>query len=414
MEKFILSPKKRTVFIMGAGASKDDNIPIQNEILEKIINGDFAFEHKKEELKDKNIIKEYKRIASQIRKFINKTFGKTAIKNLSLESLFNILETAQEQRENIGKIELRDIRSYYRDLIQGIMYVTRTDADIEKHNVKTFIDKKTPILSPYTEMGVKIYQKYKSDTINFSFINFNYDICLDRVILSMHDKDENRSFDLDYAIDLGNHALNKEHEFWFGKPRSKRVFLLRPHGSVNWLFCRSCGHVFSKLTRQNRIADIKEGTKCYFCELSHLEPYIVYPSYNRIYENKHLLKIWMYIEDLLRNADKWCFIGYSLPEADRYFSYVLTHIYNYRKAIKTTPEVSVVNLNKIVKKQKEMLASLRGCGSKNCSAVKETEDYFKEIISDKDVFNKFDVYFNDVKKYECSFKDFTDKHFEVI
>lgn len=408
MGKFILSPHKKTVFIMGAGASKDDNIPIQNEILEKILKGDFAYKSKNA----KKGVKEYNRISSQVKKLVSSAFGKNATRSLSLESLFNILETALTQRQNIGVIDLREIRQYYRDLIQGIMYVTRTDADADIHNVKKNTAKPKEIASPYTQMGVQIFKKYKAAKANFSFINFNYDICLDRVLLSMHDKSSEKSFDLDYGIDLGNYSLNEGHKFWFGKPRNRRVYLLRPHGSVNWLFCRSCGQVFSKLTRQNRAIDIREGTKCYLCRLSNLEPYIVYPSYNRIYENKHLVKIWMYIEELLAEADKWCFIGYSLPEADKFFTYVLTRTYNYRKALKSVPEVSVVNINKAVKKQEEMIAMLKGCDT-SCGNIREAENYFADIMRDKDIFGKFGIYFNDVVKYECSFNEFTKKHFFV-
>ncbi len=410
MGKFILSPGKKTVFIMGAGASKDDNIPIQNEILDKIIKGEFAYRPKNPKA---TAGKEYNRISSQIKKLVNAVFGRNATQGLSLESLFNTLETALNQRENIGSIELREIRQYYRDLIQGIMYVTRTEADVETHNVKKYINSRHDIISPYTELGAKIYNKYKAKNINFSFINFNYDICLDRVLISMHDKSPDKSFDLDYGIDLGNYTLAAGHKYWFDRPRGREMLLLRPHGSVNWLFCRSCGQVFSKLTRQNRAVDIREGTKCYHCRLSNLEPYIVYPSYNRIYENKHLVKIWMNLENILTEADKWCFIGYSLPDADKYFTYVLTKIYNYRKALKSVPEVSVVNINKASLQQKEMISLLKGCGKSECSAISTAEKHFKEVMKDKDIFNKFGVYFRDVVKYECSFKEFTKDYFAV-
>ena len=36
MNKFKIDPNKKYVFIMGAGASKDDNIPVQDEILKNI------------------------------------------------------------------------------------------------------------------------------------------------------------------------------------------------------------------------------------------------------------------------------------------------------------------------------------------------------------------------------------------
>ena len=377
MEKFTLSPDKKTVFIMGAGASRDDKIPVQNQILENIVNEKFALKPRKA---NSSTFNEYKRISSNIKNLVSKVFAKGAQATLSLESLFNILETALDKRENIGDVELKDIRQYYANLIKGIMYVTRTEAEETDHDVKAFFNKNLSSVSPYTEMGVKLYSCYKYAAIDFSFVNFNYDICLDRVLLSMHNKNESESFDLDYGIDLGNYTLKEGHKFWFGRPRERKTFLLRPHGSVNWLFCRSCGNVFSKLTRQNKVADIIQSTKCYHCGLSNLEPYIIYPSYNRIYENKHLVQIWLKLEKLFVEADKWCFIGYSLPEADRYFTYILTKAYNYRKVMGIDTEITVVNPNE---------------------------------NPNKDVFGKFDTYFNKVVKYRCTFKEFTNKYLFV-
>ncbi|MCL2390788.1 MAG: hypothetical protein FWC88_05110, partial [Endomicrobia bacterium] len=124
-------------------------------------------------------------------------------------------------------------------------------------------------------------------------------------------------------------------------------------------------------------------------------------------------KIWMSLEDLLTRADKWCFIGYSLPDADRYFSYILTRIYNFRKAVNSAPEVSVVNINKPVKRQEEILNLLKNCSSEKCSSLSSVENYFAETIKDRDIFKRFSVYFNNVVKYECSFKEFTNKYLEV-
>ena len=110
MEKFIVSADKKIVFIMGAGASKDDGIAVQNEILDKIVKGKFSFPPEKS---DSVTFKEYTRISSNINWLINTVFAKDAQKNLSLESLFNILETALDKRENIGSLDLKKIRLYY-------------------------------------------------------------------------------------------------------------------------------------------------------------------------------------------------------------------------------------------------------------------------------------------------------------
>ena len=128
------------------------------------------------------------------------------------------------------------------------------------------------------------------------------------------------------------------------------------------------------------------------------------------------MQIWDRIENLLQEADHWCFIGYSLPKTDRYFSYLLSRIYNFRKLKNITdnkpPEISVVNINKAINKHINILDKMKKHSTNK--DLKEIENYFKSLEKGKDVFNRFEVYFDNITKYECSFKDFAQKYFEVL
>ena len=404
MNKFILNPKKKYVFIMGAGASKDDNLPIQDEILTKILKQEFAFKNK-----EGSHIKEYKKVSNEIKSLLKNVFtGNKAKDNISLENIFNVLETAISKNENIGNIQIEKIKQYYDSLLKGIMFATLTDAKLKEHNI---FNKKSK--SPYTMLGKKIYEGCKNQKeINLSFITFNYDICLDRVLLSMYNENEDKSFDVDFGIDLGNY----EQEKWFHRPRKRKISLLRPHGSINWVFCKSCGKVFSKISKQGKPLDLVGKKKCYNCGLSSVEPYIIHPTNNRIYENKYIMQIWSKVEDILQEADHWCFIGYSLPEADRFFSYILSKTYNLRKVkINNLPEISVVNPNRYVNKRKSILDKLNSYDYKNnFFNIEEIKDYFYSTQKGRDIFKRFEIYFSDVKKYECSFKEFVLNKFEVL
>ncbi|MBR3627213.1 MAG: hypothetical protein IKN42_00015 [Elusimicrobia bacterium] len=403
MNKFLLNTKKNYVFIMGAGASKDDNLPIQDEILTNILKQEFAFKNK-----EGSHIQEYKRVSNEIKSLLKNIFtGSKATDNISLENIFNVLETAISKNENIGSIQIEKIKKYYDSLLKGIMFATLTDAKLKEHNIFN----KNP-KSPYTLLGQKIYEGFKNQAeINLSFITFNYDICLDRVLLSMYDEDENKSFDVDFGIDLGNY----EQEKWFHRPRKRKINLLRPHGSINWVFCKSCGKVFSKISKQGNPLDLIGKKKCYNCGLSSVEPYIIHPTNNRIYENKYIMQIWSKVEDILQKADHWCFIGYSLPEADRFFSYILSKTYNLRK-VKTNdlPKISVVNPNRYINRNKSILEKLSTNTINQDTILYEIKDYFSLIQKRRDIFKRFENYFNDVKKYECSFKDFMLNKFEVL
>jgi hypothetical protein len=120
---------------------------------------------------------------------------------------------------------------------------------------------------------------------------------------------------------------------------------------------------------------------------------------------------------LLSEADNWCFIGYSLPEADRYFTYMLSRIYNFRKIrnIKNNkvPEISVVNINKSANQHNDMLNKITSCDKGKCKNLKEITEYFEFLQKDKDVFKRFEIYFENIEKYECSFKEFATKYFSV-
>ena len=403
MNKFVLNTKKNYVFIMGAGASKDDNLPIQDEILANILKQEFAFKNK-----EGSHIKEYKKVSNEIKSLLKNIFtGNKATENISLENIFNILETAISKNENIGNIQIEKIKKYYDSLLKGIMFATLTDAKLKEHNIFN----KNPE-SPYTILGQKIYEGYKNQNeINLSFITFNYDICLDRVLLSMYNENENKSLDVDFGIDLGNYEQKK----WFHRPRKRKINLLRPHGSINWVFCKSCGKVFSKISKQGNPLDLVGKKKCYNCGLSSVEPYIVHPTNNRIYENKYIMQIWTKVEDILQKADNWCFIGYSLPEADRYFSYILSKTYNLRKVKPNNlPKISVVNPNRHINKYKNILEKLNNNTFKQNSVLCEIKDYFVSIQKRRDIFKRYENYFDDVKKYECTFKDFISNKFEVL
>ena len=402
MKNFSLDLNKKYVFIVGAGASKDDKLPVQDEILKNILKRKFA-------LKDKLSSTEYKKVSQEINELLKTLFnGKIAKSNISLESIFNVLETSVRRGENIGKIKVDKIKKYYDFLLEGIMFATLTDAKLREHNILNLQSQ-----SPYTILGRKIFDTYKNrQNINCSFITFNYDICLDRVLLSMYDKNEQKSIDVDFGIELGNYRLKQ----WFHRPRKRKIYLLRPHGSINWLLCATCGKVFSRVSQQGKPLELVNGGKCYCCGMTTLEPYIIHPSNNRIYENKYIMQVWDKVEQLLFEADHWCFIGYSLPETDRYFTYLLTKIYNFRKikSIKNNkkPKISVVNTNRSIQKYEHITDELVS-RIKNPLQQDEMRKYFSSIYTERDVFKRFEIYFDDINKYECSFKNFSVDYFNI-
>lgn len=329
MDKFELNNEK-ILFIMGAGASIEDYIPPQKDLLKHIVKGKF---YSTNALNDK-----FLKISKDVKTIIETWFPGSTNENLpSLESVFNILETAIERKESVGNIAIAGVDAYYVSLINGLMDIVKIAGPSLQHDVRSNLSS-----SPYQALCKKFYdnpQKYKTDKI--SFVTFNYDICIDRVILSMYLDDKDKTFDLDYGIELGNYELNGS-DFSFKRPRERRLLLLRPHGAINWLWCSACNRIFSKLKHQISNTDILQNGPCYSCGNKYLKPFIVHPSYDHNYTNAFSSQIWWRLEQELQESDIWCFIGYSLPDADRFLQYLLVRTMQLRRTQKRKTSIIFV------------------------------------------------------------------------
>jgi hypothetical protein len=95
-----------------------------------------------------------------------------------------------------------------------------------------------------------------------------------------------------------------------------------------------------KLNLGGKIAD-RVITERILCERDGAvqRPLIIAPTWLKVYDNAHLLQIWLEAEHTLRKADAVFFIGYSLPESDVHVRYLLKKSL-YRKD--TNPRIVVV------------------------------------------------------------------------
>lgn len=112
--------------------------------------------------------------------------------------------------------------------------------------------------------------------------------------------------------------------------------LLKLHGSLNWLYCTTCGRleigasesrkylkVLSRLVGQSVEQSYRtESSKCTTCQTK-LRPLLVAPTHLKNYRNPHLAQVWYEAERVLREASRVVFIGYSLPEDDVEVIYLL-------------------------------------------------------------------------------------------
>jgi NAD-dependent SIR2 family protein deacetylase len=161
------------------------------------------------------------------------------------------------------------------------------------------------------------------------FISLNYDILIDNAL-----RDDLAGTEPDYAVTFRS-GLDG------GVTESK---LLKIHGSLNWMFCPTCNKI-----------DLYPGTKivatiarhpgqmtCPTCDDPRM-PIVVPPTFFKVMSNFYLQQIWKAAEETLMQADHIIFCGYSFPDADLHFKYLLKRAEINRRDENHPPEVFVVN-----------------------------------------------------------------------
>lgn len=227
----------------------------------------------------------------------------------SLEDHFTVLDLAANSGHQLGKkyppSKLRAIRR------------------ISIHRVFQILD------SEYrpSDAALRFVQR-TCDAFDVSIVSLNWDIVAERLL---------RERGVQYGINIG------KLEDSFEKPAG--ISLLKVHGSSNWVYCDSCRRLYagaekSALLRKAflkrrdfRLFEVDKETinsglpshrdrKCPNCR-STLGGRLATFSYRKAFSINQFQTIWERAHAVLSDADKWLFIGYSMPAADFEFKHLL-------------------------------------------------------------------------------------------
>ncbi len=152
---------------------------------------------------------------------------------------------------------------------------------------------------------------------NIVFISTNYDILIDNALTDQYEND----WDLDYGIDFRNFTRHADWE----RPRIERsIQLFKPHGSLNWLHCHTCGvmELTPKEKGVMRLVSQLEKSTCPRCSLAYT-PLIVPPTFYKDMSNTFLSTVWNRTDVALQCVKQVVFCGYSFPDADIHIKYLL-------------------------------------------------------------------------------------------
>lgn len=374
-DRLILHDCERTAWIFGAGASasKPYQVPVQNKLLERFFEmtrpGGAKLKAEFEGLKTR--IEGY---CKTVLPGVSCTHPK-----LSLEEVFSAYELAKKEPRSTLQ-EAIDADAAIRDLREAIRIATFVygRGDAKKYQPHG----RANVPSPYAELLEKLYP-LAAPTSSHVLITFNYDISLDRCAINL--RNSKTPIDLDYGIPLANHRTHGAPKF--APPNTHpSVLLLRTHGALNWLRCFACQSVF---TTVNRHAAVTEASECWCCGRPRLDYVLVHPSFLRSYSDPIIQIVWGRCQEELVRADRWIFIGYSLPSADVHFRELLRDCLRIRdKALKET-KIIVVGRGPLTKDTFDSYEALFEARIEAWNATAEGfSDFVKAIDHDNVIYNQ--------------------------
>lgn len=295
----------KDVIILGAGASKSEGAPLQNELFKEF------FEYYKQVLKGKRWSlskKQEKELVEYFKKFWGidiENFQNRDVKFPTFEECLGILDLAYHRGESFkgySKEKVEQIRNALIFLIAKVLD--------EKLRGKIIYHRK---LVDRLERDGSLKQT--------AFLSLNYDIIIDNVLANKYPE-----YHLDYGIDF----INFEREDGWKRPdKDKAVLLLKIHGSLNWLYCPTCNHIELTPKEKGAIKAFYKAEKCEECGTP-MERVIIPPTFYKDMRNPFIQEVFLKADKVLRNAERIFICGYSFPDADLHVKYLLKRAEQYR------------------------------------------------------------------------------------
>lgn len=139
-------------------------------------------------------------------------------------------------------------------------------------------------------------------------VTFNYDLVIDDALRRM-------------AVEPFYHLPHAEVE---PMEAENRISVLHLHGSTNWGICAACEHVLVLRSKLTTSPAEFFGRTCSKCKAGTYKPFLVPPSWDKSDYRAVIQPIWSEAVARLSTASRIVIIGYSMPQSDVFFKYLLT------------------------------------------------------------------------------------------
>jgi hypothetical protein len=317
-----------TVIFLGAGATKSCNGPLTNEILPNILRGISSPQGPSGPTSERDAL---------IGDFLTTLFHVTPVslneQFPGLPLLMSLIDTALDRRQSFHPDWNLDRVSQLREAIEFAIF-----DHLEERLMK----------AP-TNNHWNLFRRSSVGLVGPSVITTNYDLIADTAMMFVSEERTGGRGGLpDYRCQISS-------TFYHDEP-ARFGTLLKLHGSLSWLYCRTCGHLeFGASESRKYLAVLTrivgptversfspDGALCPVCKATRLRPLLIAPTHLKNYRNPHILQVWYEAEQVLRKADRVVFIGYSLPEDDVEVIYLLKRSLSHLAA----PAITVVEFDK--------------------------------------------------------------------
>lgn len=300
----------KTVYILGAGFSKDAGAPLQNKIIEEIFN-------KKNHLNSHHFDRFEEFLTNQL------CFSAEQHNSVNLEDIFTPLDKCLAENISFRGLSLQEIS----DVRDAVFYLISKTLDIILAGDRKgdgYID----VFAKYLFECSKRRMGRFRDSDPVSVISTNWDILLDNAIHStIRDSDCPNKAVVDYCCYISSYdkddktirpGLEVLGEGGFN------VKLIKLHGSLNWLQCQRCMRLYVGFDRKIAMQQFEGNVSCRHCDNNFiggggrhgLKANLIMPTYMKNLGNPQYKIIWQNAGVEISEADKLVFIGYSLPAAD--------------------------------------------------------------------------------------------------
>jgi hypothetical protein len=312
----------RNVFVLGAGFSADAGAPLIHDFLQvsRELLDDPGSELDNEEKRQFQLVFDFKKRVAQCRE-------KFRIDLDNIEQLFGLVEMSH--RLGSESATTRDATVY---LIAKTLQLAVARQQHRRLKVGLYPQKSYAVGGlTWTSFGTKdptseiyfceLYRHFalllagkyddpqKVQHRSNMVITFNYDLILD---------DAFRGINVAPLYALPDALLEEPIP-----SESSGILLLKLHGSTNWAICGRCQKVHILEAKVTEDAKGFRRKPCARCGVEGLRLLLVPPSWDKSEYQEVMKPVWRRALEALQQATRICVIGYSMPETDAFFKFLL-------------------------------------------------------------------------------------------